>query len=153
MQQQVLGRWFSFWPTVYQYPDIQRRRIQWNDWPTLFKDVAEYCRAYKECRQCLSRQGSNTPLVPLPVMGGAVSAYCLPQLATNSMQLCRPLSSEIQRVSQIAHELNSSSPLMQKLLHSSPFSKSHVSVNTGESVYISICLSSMIVHGKLVWLK
>ena len=37
-------------------------------WPTLFKDVAEYCRACEECQKCSSRRGPKAPLVPLPVM-------------------------------------------------------------------------------------
>ena len=42
-----------------------RRRFYW---PTLFKDVAEYCRACEECQKCSSRRGPKAPLVPLPVM-------------------------------------------------------------------------------------
>ena len=42
-----------------------RRRFYW---PTLFKDVAEYCRACEECQKCSSRRDPKAPLVPLPVM-------------------------------------------------------------------------------------
>ena len=38
-------------------------------WPTLFKDVAGYCRTCPECQCANSRRHQRVPLVPLPIMG------------------------------------------------------------------------------------
>ena len=38
-------------------------------WPTLYKDVAEYCRSCSECQKAGSRGVRRAPLVPLPIMG------------------------------------------------------------------------------------
>ena len=35
-------------------------------WPSLFKDVADYCRCCPVCQKCSTRKESRTPLVPLP---------------------------------------------------------------------------------------
>ena len=38
-------------------------------WPTLYKDVAEYCRSCSECQKAGSRGVRRAPLIPLPIMG------------------------------------------------------------------------------------
>ena len=38
-------------------------------WPTLFKDVTEYCRTCPECQCTNSRRHLRAPLVPLTIMG------------------------------------------------------------------------------------
>lgn len=38
-------------------------------WPTLFRDVAEYCRTCPECQHSSSRNRVRVPLIPLPIMG------------------------------------------------------------------------------------
>ena len=37
-------------------------------WPSLFKDVEEFCRSCGECQKCSTRRGPRAPMVPLPVM-------------------------------------------------------------------------------------
>ena len=37
-------------------------------WPTVYRDVAQYCRSCGECQKCPSRRVQKVPLVPLPVM-------------------------------------------------------------------------------------
>ena len=37
-------------------------------WPSLFKDVEEFCRSCGECQKCSTRRGPQAPMVPLPVM-------------------------------------------------------------------------------------
>ena len=37
-------------------------------WPTLFSDVAEYCRRYHECQRTTKGSQHKVPLIPLPVM-------------------------------------------------------------------------------------
>ena len=43
-----------------------RRVLQRFYWPSLFKDVAEYCKCCPECQKCSTRKESRAPLVPLP---------------------------------------------------------------------------------------
>lgn len=43
-----------------------RRILQRFYWPSLFKDVADYCRCCPECQKCSTRKESRAPLVPLP---------------------------------------------------------------------------------------
>ena len=43
-----------------------RRILQRFYWPTLFRDVAEYCRT---CPECQRASGKKQQLVPLPIMG------------------------------------------------------------------------------------
>ena len=42
------------------------RILQWFDWPSLFKDVADYYKCCPECQKCSTRKESRAPLVPLP---------------------------------------------------------------------------------------
>ena len=37
-------------------------------WPTLYKDVENYCKACEECQKCSPGRGTRVPLVPLPIM-------------------------------------------------------------------------------------
>ena len=37
-------------------------------WPTLFRDVDEFCRSCEECQKCSTRRGPRTPMVPLPII-------------------------------------------------------------------------------------
>ena len=49
--------------------DKTARRIQQRFyWPTLFKDVAEYCRSCPDCQKTDSRGQRKMPLVPLPII-------------------------------------------------------------------------------------
>ena len=45
-----------------------RRILQRFYWPTLYKDVADYCRSCSECQKAAPRSMIRAPLVPLPVM-------------------------------------------------------------------------------------
>ena len=38
-------------------------------WPTIYRDVAEYCQSCQECQKCSSRKSARAPLIPLPVIG------------------------------------------------------------------------------------
>ncbi len=46
-----------------------RRILQRFYWPTLFRDVAEYCRTCPECQCSSGQKYARVPLVPLPIMG------------------------------------------------------------------------------------
>ena len=46
-----------------------RRFLMRFHWPTLFKDVAGYCRTCPECQCANSRRHQRVPLVPFPIMG------------------------------------------------------------------------------------
>jgi hypothetical protein len=37
-------------------------------WPTLYKDVAEYCRSCQECQMAAPGRAGRAPLIPLPIM-------------------------------------------------------------------------------------
>ena len=37
-------------------------------WPTLYKDVEDYCKACEECQKCSPGRGTRVPLVPLPII-------------------------------------------------------------------------------------
>ena len=43
-----------------------RRILQRFYWPSLFKDVVDYCKCCPECQKCSTRKESRAPLVPLP---------------------------------------------------------------------------------------
>ena len=38
-------------------------------WPTVFRDVADYCRSCPECQKSTHRRVARAPLIPLPVIG------------------------------------------------------------------------------------
>ena len=38
-------------------------------WPTLYKDVGEYCRQCEVCHKTRSRKPRRAPLIPLPIRG------------------------------------------------------------------------------------
>ena len=48
-----------------------QRILQQFYWPTLYKDVADYCRSCSECQKAAPRSLIRAPLVPLPVMEAA----------------------------------------------------------------------------------
>ena len=37
-------------------------------WPTIFRDVKEFCRTCPDCQKASSRKGPRAPLIPLPVI-------------------------------------------------------------------------------------
>ena len=37
-------------------------------WPTIHRDIAEFCRTCESCQKCSSRKGVRAPLVPLPII-------------------------------------------------------------------------------------
>ena len=37
-------------------------------WPTLFRDVRDYCRSCPNCQKASGRKGARAPLIPLPIM-------------------------------------------------------------------------------------
>ena len=45
-----------------------RRILQRFYWPSLFRDVAKYCRSCPECQKCSTRRVSRAPLIPLPAV-------------------------------------------------------------------------------------
>ena len=46
-----------------------RRILQRFYWPTVFKDVAEYCRSCETCQKSSHKKPRHPPLVPLPIIG------------------------------------------------------------------------------------
>ena len=46
-----------------------RRILQRFYWPTVFKDVAEYCRSCETCQKSSHKKPRHAPLVPLPIIG------------------------------------------------------------------------------------
>ncbi len=46
-----------------------KRVLQRFYWPTLFKDVATYCRQCPQCQKASDRMMRRAPLIPLPVVG------------------------------------------------------------------------------------
>ena len=40
-------------------------------WPTLYKDVAEFCRSCQECQKARGQKMRRAPLIPLPIVGEA----------------------------------------------------------------------------------
>ena len=38
-------------------------------WPTVFRDVKEYCKQCPECQLCSKQKPKKSPLVNLPIMG------------------------------------------------------------------------------------
>ena len=45
-----------------------RRILQRFYWPTLYKDVAEFCKACSKCQKASPRRVKRAPLIPLPVI-------------------------------------------------------------------------------------
>ena len=45
-----------------------RRILQHFYWPTLYRDVAEYCRSCGACQKTSHRRPPKAPLVPLPII-------------------------------------------------------------------------------------
>ena len=45
-----------------------RRILQCFYWPSLFRDVANYCRSCPECQKCSTKRVSRAPLIPLPAV-------------------------------------------------------------------------------------
>ena len=45
-----------------------QRILQRFYWPTVFRDVQEFCRSCADCQKCSTRKGPRAPLVPLPVI-------------------------------------------------------------------------------------
>ena len=45
-----------------------KRILQWFYWPTLHRDVADFCRGCGECQKVPSRRVKKAPLIPLPIM-------------------------------------------------------------------------------------
>ncbi len=45
-----------------------RRILQRFYWPSLFRDVAEYCKSCSECQKTSPRRVKQVPLIPLPIM-------------------------------------------------------------------------------------
>ena len=39
-------------------------------WPTLFRDVADFCRSCEVCQKSTHGRGACAPMIPLPIMGG-----------------------------------------------------------------------------------
>ena len=46
-----------------------RRILQRFYWPTLYKDVASFCRSCEQCQQSAKRGVSKASLLPLPIIG------------------------------------------------------------------------------------
>lgn len=46
-----------------------QRILQRFYWPTLYKDVGDFCRACPECQKASTRRPHRVPLVPLPIIG------------------------------------------------------------------------------------
>ena len=46
-----------------------KRILQRFYWPTLFRDVAQYCRSCPECQKACSQGVSRVPMIPLPIVG------------------------------------------------------------------------------------
>ena len=44
------------------------RILQWFYWPTLYRDVKDFCRRYERCQRCSTKKPPRAPLVPLPVI-------------------------------------------------------------------------------------
>ena len=45
-----------------------QRVLQRFYWPTLFKDVADHCKACPECQKTSTRKVRPAPMVPLPII-------------------------------------------------------------------------------------
>ena len=45
-----------------------RRILQCFYWPTLYRDVAEYCRTCEHCQKASLQKGRRAPMIPLPVI-------------------------------------------------------------------------------------
>ena len=45
------------------------RVLQWFYWPTLFRDVVDYCKHCADCQRAGNQRVRRVPLVPLPVIG------------------------------------------------------------------------------------
>ena len=60
--------------TRFQWLDIlgRNKTTQWTlhrfYWPTIFRDVKEFCRTCPDCQKASSRKGPRAPLIPLPVI-------------------------------------------------------------------------------------
>ena len=37
-------------------------------WPTIHRDIAEFCRTCESCQKCSGRKGIRAPLIPLPII-------------------------------------------------------------------------------------
>ena len=46
-------------------------------WPTVFRDVANYCKSYPECQKSSPRRTQQAPLVPLPIMDETFSRIAM----------------------------------------------------------------------------
>jgi len=47
----------------------QNRILQRFYWPTVYKDVAQYCKTCVACQKAVGRRGPRAPLIPLPIIG------------------------------------------------------------------------------------
>ena len=46
-------------------------------WPTVFKDVSEFCRCCTICQKTTNRRGSRAPLIPLPIISEPFSRIAM----------------------------------------------------------------------------
>jgi len=45
-----------------------RRILQRFYWPTLYRDIADFCKSCRECQKTSPRRVKQAPLIPLPIM-------------------------------------------------------------------------------------
>ncbi len=51
------------------------RVLQHFYWPTIHRDIAEYCRTCESCQKCSGRKGVRAPLIPLPIISQPFERY------------------------------------------------------------------------------
>ena len=47
----------------------QDRILQRFYWPTVYRDVAQYCKSCVACQKAAGRRGPHAPLIPFPIIG------------------------------------------------------------------------------------
>ena len=54
-----------------------RRILQRFYWPTLYRDIADFCKSCRECQKTSPRRVKQAPLIPLPIMDEPLSRIAM----------------------------------------------------------------------------